>query len=141
MPSNSMSKDGRPKPKAKASKVTSWRKVEVDSDALRFSSMGGFFGLEELDGDADGNSIHWDAAKFSAVQDAVPDDAAEDTPGSEPAPDAVPDDAAAIKPARKRKRKAKQPTEEPLAEVTLTLTLALALALTPALTREKAVRA
>ena len=118
-----MTKAKQPKPKAKASKATSWRKVEVDSDALRFSSMGGFFSLEELDGDAAG-SIHWDAARFSAVQDAVPDDAPDDTPGSEPAPDAVPDGAAAIKPdgaaatkpARKRKRKAKQPTEEPPAE-------------------------
>ena len=110
-----MAKAKQPKPKAKASKATSWRKVEVDSDALRFSSMGGFFSLEELDGDAAG-SIHWDAARFSAVQDAVPDDAPDDTPGSEPAPDAVPDDAAATKPARKRKRKAKQPTEEPPAE-------------------------
>ena len=117
-----MAKAKQPKPKAKTSKVTSWRKVEVDSDALRFSSMGGFFSLEELDGDAAG-SIHWDAARFSAVQDAVPDDAA-DTPGPEPTPDAVPDDAAATKPdgaaatkpARKRKRKAKQPTEEPPAE-------------------------
>ena len=110
-----MAKAGRPKPKAKGSKVTSWRKVEVDSDALRFSSMGGFFSLEELDGDAAG-SIHWDAVRFSAVQDAVPDDAADDTQGSEPAPDAVSDGAAATKPARKRKRKAKQPTEEPPAE-------------------------
>ena len=118
-----MAKAKQPKPKAKASKATSWRKVEVDSDALRFSSMGGFFSLEELDGDAAG-SIHWDAARFSAVQDAVPDDAPDDAPASEPAPDAVPDDAAAIKPdgaaatkpARKRKRKAKQPTEEPPAE-------------------------
>ena len=58
--------------------------MEVDSDALRFSSMGGFFSLEELDGDAAG-SIHWDAARFSAVQEAVPDDAADDTPASEPA--------------------------------------------------------
>ena len=110
-----MTKAKQPKPKAKASKATSWRKVEVDSDALRFSSMGGFFSLEELDGDAAG-SIHWDAARFSAVQDAVPDDAADDAPASESAPDTVPDGAAATKPARKRKRKAKQPTEEPPAE-------------------------
>ena len=129
-------KSGRPKPQAKAgkagkaskaSKATSWRKVDVASDALRFSSMGGFLSLEELDGDADG-SIRWDAAKVSAVPDVVPDDAADDAaddaPGSEPAPDDAPapepaadvEPAADAKPARKRKRKTKQPAEEPPAE-------------------------
>jgi ATP-dependent RNA helicase DDX24/MAK5 len=110
-------KSGRPKPQAKASKATGWRKVDVASDALRFSSMGGFFSLEELDGDAEG-SIRWDVAKVSAVPDDASDDAPDDAPGSEPAPDdaPAPEPAADAKPARKRKRKTKQPAEEPPAE-------------------------
>lgn len=107
-------KSGRPRPQAKA---TSWRKVDVASDALRFSSMGGFFSLEELDGDADG-TIRWDTAKTPSVPDDVPGDAAGDAAegqADDPAPEngPAPEPAAGLKPARKRKRKTKPSTEEP----------------------------
>ena len=43
----------------------SWRRIEVGEDAMRFSSAGGFFSLEEMD-EEPGGVVRWDAAKSAA---------------------------------------------------------------------------
>ena len=95
---------GTKQPKSHSKKPSGWRRVDVADDALRFASVGGFFSLEELDGDADG-AISWMAAK--TVTPAVVEDQAP------PSAEAATADEPAAKPAKKRKRKKSKAPAEP----------------------------